>query len=358
MDYQIEDFEYHLPEALIAQEPLKEKDQSRLFVLNREDGSFTHTRFYELPQYLESGDLLIINDTQVLPSRLIARRHSGGLVKFLLLKPHQAGNPSIWEAMVTPIKRLKPGEKLEVIIGEAVVGQITIKDIITAPDGYKRLLVDLGAAHEVYQLLQKTGFAPLPPYIHRNYNTGDRREEDLFQYQTVYATNPGAVAAPTAGLHFTHSVLNELREKGVNIHKLTLHVGAGTFKPIEDNLDTHTIEEEEYSIPEETARVINASRIAGKRIIAVGTTSLRTLETAGAGGAVTAVEQGKTKLYIKPGHKFQIANTMLTNFHLSRSSLLVLVAAFAGQELIMRAYDEAIKENYRFYSYGDSMLIL
>lgn len=360
----IEDFEYDLDPALIAQKPLDQKENARLLVVERASGNLQHKHFYDLPGLLKRGDLLIVNDTKVLPSRLIARRKSGGTVKLLLLKP-QTNNIAVWEAMVTPIKRLKPGQELEVTDENGKVTTIVVKDIVLGPDGFKRLLVDLGAKENVYNLLSSVGFAPLPPYITRDYRAdqsnaseNSHRKEDLFQYQTVFAQSPGAVAAPTAGLHFTPPVIAALKEAGIEIATLTLHVGAGTFKPIEAEIDDHTIEEELYTVSEETAATINKAKSEGRRVIAVGTTSLRTLETAGASGVMKAAENQSTALYIKPGHKFAIADAMITNFHLSRSSLLVLVSAVAGRDLIMKAYKEAIAERYRFYSYGDAMLIL
>lgn len=360
----IQDFEYELDPALIAQKPLEQKENARLLVVDRASGNLQHKHFYDLPSLLKSGDLLIVNDTKVLPSRLIARRKSGGTVKLLLLKP-QTNNIAVWEAMVTPIKRLKPGQELEVVDENGKATTIVVKDIVLGPDGFKRLLVDLGAKENVYNLLASVGFAPLPPYISRDYraNLGSpsengHRKEDLFQYQTVFAQTPGAVAAPTAGLHFTPPVIAALKTAGIEIATVTLHVGAGTFKPIEAEIDNHTIEEELYTVSEETAAIINQAKSEGRRVIAVGTTSLRTLETAGAGGLVKAANNQSTALYIKPGHTFAVADGMITNFHLSRSSLLVLVSAVAGRDLIMKAYKEAIAESYRFYSYGDAMLIL
>jgi S-adenosylmethionine:tRNA ribosyltransferase-isomerase len=360
----IQDFEYDLDPALIAQKPLDQKENARLLVVDRASGELQHKHFYDLPSLLKSGDLLIVNDTKVLPSRLIARRKSGGTVKLLLLKP-QTNNIAVWEAMVTPIKRIKPGQELEVVDESGSATTIVVKDIVLGPDGFKRLLVDLGAKENVYNLLSSVGFAPLPPYITRDYRTNlsnpsenTHRKEDLFQYQTVFAQAPGAVAAPTAGLHFTPTVIAALNEAGIDIATVTLHVGAGTFKPIEAEIDEHTIEEELYTVSAETAGKINKAKSEGRRVIAVGTTSLRTLETAGASGLVEPADNQSTALYIKPGHKFAIANGMITNFHLSRSSLLVLVSAVAGRDLIMKAYKEAIANSYRFYSYGDAMLIL
>jgi S-adenosylmethionine:tRNA ribosyltransferase-isomerase len=359
----IEDFEYDLPEGLIAQEPASKKDHSRLLVVDRAGGALAHKHFYDLPDILQSGDVLVVNDTKVLPSRLICRRHSGGTIKLLLLKPLST-NTAHWEALVTPIKRLKVDEVVDVIVGDSETPsgyKIRIADFSVGPDGFKRVIVDLGAKENVYNLLSQVGFAPLPPYIHRDYRQEEEsghRKEDLLQYQTVFASAPGAVAAPTAGLHFTEKVLSDLKAKNIEVVKVTLHVGAGTFKPIEDSLENHTIEAEEYTVSEETAEAINKAKAEGRRIIAVGTTSLRTIESAGASGKMIAAKDASTNLYIKVGHKFQIADAMLTNFHLSRSSLLVLVAAFAGHKTIMDAYKEAIAEKYRFYSYGDAMLIL
>jgi S-adenosylmethionine:tRNA ribosyltransferase-isomerase len=364
----IEDFEYELDPSFIAQEPLAKKDHSRLMVLHRDSQTIEHKHFYDLPSLLQKGDLLVVNDTRVLPSRLVARRHSGGTVKMLLLKP-QSQNISIWEAMVTPIKRLKPGQTLTVVSDDGSddgnddsikSGEIIIRDIVLGPDGFKRVLVDLGAKENVYNLLSSVGFAPLPPYITRNYrdNTSDHRREDLLQYQTVFASEPGAVAAPTAGLHFTDAVLKNLEEAGIELARVTLHVGAGTFKPIEEDLASHTIEEELYTVSPAAAAAINKAKSEGRRVIAVGTTSLRTLETAGASGIMQAASNQNTALYIMPGHRFAIADGMITNFHLSRSSLLVLVSALAGRDFIMQAYASAIEEKYRFYSYGDAMLIL
>lgn len=358
--FSIEDFEYDLDAELIAQKPLDKKDHSRLFVVDRNSSNFEHRQFFELPNLLKKGDVLVVNDTRVLPSRLVAKRKSGGTVKMLLLKP-QSRNIHIWEAMVTPIKRLKPGQRLDVHGDDGSVAEVEIIDIVLGPDGFKRILVDLGNQENVFNMLSKVGFAPLPPYIQRDYSEEhgqEHRKEDLFQYQTVFANSPGAVAAPTAGLHFTDKVLSDLDNKGIEVARVTLHVGAGTFKPIETSLDEHTIEEEQYSVSQEAADIINRAKEEGRRVIAVGTTSLRTVETAGASGRMVPAENASTALYIKPGQNFKIADAMITNFHLSRSSLLVLVAAFAGRGLIMKAYQEAIKERYRFYSYGDAMLIL
>jgi S-adenosylmethionine:tRNA ribosyltransferase-isomerase len=358
LTYTIADYEYDLPHELIADKPLPERDQSRLLVIKRTDQSISHSRFDKLSEFLKTGDVIVVNDTKVIPAKLVARRSSGGFVRILLIK-HEANQPGIWQAMVSPIKRLKPDEILYVSTASGEERPITIKAIITAEDGFKRVLVDLGAGASVFELLNQIGQAPLPPYIMRNQNNSAiDRADDLKRYQTVFANAPGAVAAPTAGLHFSDHLMQELTDRGITIVKLTLHVGPGTFKPIENSVDEHFIEAENYSISAETADIINQAKKEGRRIIAVGTTSLRALESAAHDGQLQAVSDENTSLYIRPGHHFSIVDGLITNFHLSRSSLLILVSTFAGHDLIMRAYTEAIKEKYRFYSYGDSSLII
>jgi len=349
----LEDFAYDLPTELIAQEPTPVRHQSRLLCLHRESGATKHLRFENIVDVLRAGDLLVVNNTKVIPARVLARRKTGGQIKLLLIKP-SAANAAVWEAMVTPIKRIKPGEEL---LAETAAGHsIKVVDLFTGPDGFKRLYVDLGTKDKVFDLLSQIGQAPLPPYIHRE--NASEREHDLDRYQTVYATNAGAVAAPTAGLHFSAETLGQLKDKGIEIEQLTLHVGPGTFKPISDSLEKHTLESEAFAITEATAQSINAAKNEGRRVIAVGTTCVRALESAATAGRVTAVTSGSTSLFVKPGFKFQIVDGLVTNFHLSQSSLLVLVAAFAGHKPIMQAYEEAIAQRYRFFSYGDAMLIL
>ena len=359
---ELKGFEFELPPELIAQEPLAKRDDSRLFVIDRADNSFKHVQFKDILSFLKPGDIIVANDTQVIPAKLFPRRKSGGNLKMLLLKPTTA-SAAVWEAMATSLKRLKIGEELLLDSPSGKVYPLVLKDITTGPDGFKRLLVDLGDRENVFQILRDVGYAPLPPYIQQEKDSQDdleahKRDKDLDRYQTVFAQHPGAVAAPTAGLHFTKELIQELSAKGVEMHKITLHVGPGTFKPISTSVDEHTIEEETYSISEATAAAVNAAKKRGSRVIAVGTTSLRALETAGKNGVLEAVEDGSTSLYVKPGHKFHIVDSLITNFHLSGSSLLVLVAAFAGRQTILRAYAEAVEQRYRFYSYGDAMLIL
>lgn len=367
----VADFEYDLPFELIAQEPLLERSQSRLLHIDKTTNALHHYHFENLVELLKEGDVLVLNNTKVIPARLIAKRPSGGTIKLLLLR--QVGSsPRVWEALVTPIKRLKPGERLSVPTESGQNFEIIVVGIEIGFDGFKRLIVDLGEPEHMWQLLNQAGYAPLPPYIVRDYERNNQadselendsaknisRLSDLNRYQTVFAKEPGAVAAPTAGLHFTDKLLEALRAKGVKIHYLTLHVGAGTFKPIASALDDHKIEPEHFTISVDTADAINRAKDEKRRVIAVGTTSLRALETAGETGRVIAVDDGVTHLYVKPGYNFKIADGLITNFHLSKSSLLVLVSAFAGRERIMRAYQEAIKLRYRFYSYGDACLIL
>ncbi len=358
----LKDFEFELPPELIAQEPLEKRDTSRLLVVDRAQSTLKHAQFKDILAFFKPGDVIVANDTQVIPAKLFARRKSGGVVKLLLLKP-RAASAAVWEALATSMKRLKIGEELLLDSSSGKVYSLLLKDLTTGPDGFKRLLIDLGDKESVFEVLKDAGYAPLPPYIQqaqeklKDANSGNRAK-DLDRYQTVFAKHPGAVAAPTAGLHFTDELITQLSEHGIEMHKITLHVGPGTFKPISTSVDEHTIEAERYSISQETAMAVNAAKKRGSRITAVGTTSLRALESAGESGVLKAVEDGSTSLYVKPGHEFKIVDSLITNFHLSGSSLLVLVAAFAGRQQIFRAYKEAVEQRYRFYSYGDAMLIL
>ena len=375
--FELDDLNYDLPEELIAQKPSEVRHESRLLCVDRASGQINHRSFSDIKSLLKKGDVLIVNDTRVVPSRLYARRESGGTIRLLLIRP-QAEKINLWEALVTPIKRLQIGETLSLVSDAPTDTKIKIVDIILDQDGFKRLVVDLGKKEDVFNILQSVGYAPLPPYIVREKpgqgneegqkpldgsNAGDQeagtgdRLCDLDRYQTVFAKNPGAVAAPTAGLHFSIDLMNELRAAGVIIETVTLHVGPGTFKPISTDLTSHTLEAERFSVPKATADAVNLAKKEGRRVIAVGTTSLRALETAGASGVLETVDQSETRLYVKPGFDFKIVDAMVTNFHLSGSSLLVLVATLAGKDLILSAYREAVKERYRFFSYGDAMFI-
>jgi S-adenosylmethionine:tRNA ribosyltransferase-isomerase len=340
----IRDFDYELPKGAIAQEPLAERDASRLLVLDRRDGSLRHHVFRELPTLLEPGDLVVLNRTRVVPARLLGRRASGGQAEVLLIR-RVAGDE--WEALVRPGRRLRPGDRVEIAPGAAV----GIESEAEGPDGRRRvrLLFEGGA-----DALEGLGHVPLPPYIRR-----PDRPEDRERYQTTYAREPGSVAAPTAGLHFTPGLLGELRSRGIDVAELVLHVGPGTFKPVTvDDVAQHTVAPEPFVLPAETAEAIASARARGGRVVSVGTTTTRVLESAACGEGRVRGGAGDTHLVIVPGFSFRVVDALITNFHLPRSSLLLLVSAFAGRERVLSAYASALASGYRFYSYGDAMLIL
>ncbi len=352
----LSDFDYSLPSILIAQVPPARRGNSRLMVLDRKKGSWEHRSFAHLPDYLTPGDILVVNDTKVLPARLIGRKESGGKVEVLLVRKH--GNASEephsqeWECLAQGSGKLR--ERTWVRFEENVAGEFRGK----TPEGLWRLCLIQGKGEDLDISLGKIGYAPLPPYIHRN-GDGAMRDQDLERYQTVYAQREGAIAAPTAGLHFTEETLDQIRGKGVGLSSLTLHVGMGTFLPVKsEEVEKHRLEPEFFDLQPGTAEAINGARKAGGRVFAVGTTVTRALESsAGEDGEVRA-HPGKTDLFILPGHQFRAVDALVTNFHLPRSTLLMLVSAFAGREFILAAYEEAVKQGYRFYSYGDAMLIL
>jgi S-adenosylmethionine:tRNA ribosyltransferase-isomerase len=335
------DFDYILPPERIAQTPVEPRHSSRLLVLDRSKPDLTHTTFWNVADYLHPGDLLVVNRTRVIPARVFAQKETGGKVELLLLKRLDT---LTWEALVGG-KRLLPGKTLRLANGTAVH--------IEADLGGSRRQVRF--AEPVEGFLEHNGEMPLPPYIHERLNNPDR-------YQTVYADQPGSAAAPTAGLHFTPELLEHLKGMGVGLAEVTLHVGLDTFAPVtEDNADEHVIHTEWCEVTPETAAQINAAKHAGGRIIAVGTTSVRTLESAAQNapaGQVVAPYSGSTGLFILPGYTFKAVDAMVTNFHLPKSSLVMLVSAFAGRERILSAYQTAIEKEYRFFSFGDAMLIL
>ena len=361
----LSDFDYDLPPELIAQHPPAERGQSRLLVIPREGpntGSLTagirpllqHRMFRDLPEYLHPGDCLVLNDTRVIPARLLGRRMGrvgasvsdalGGKVELLLLR--QVGERD-WEALGKPARRLRVGER--VTFGD----ELTAEVIATGPEGLRT--VRLRHDGPLLEALDRLGQMPLPPYIHRD----APEAADRTRYQTVYAATPGAVAAPTAGLHFTDDVLQQLGAAGVRLVRLTLHVGLGTFRPIQvERLEDHRMHAERYEVTPEAATAINAARQSGGRIIAAGTTVVRTLETVADDAGLIHPGSGLTDIFISPGFRFRAVDAMLTNFHLPRSSLLVMVAAFAGRDRILAAYAEATREGYRFYSYGDATLMI
>jgi S-adenosylmethionine:tRNA ribosyltransferase-isomerase len=346
----LSDFDYDLPERLIAQEPPLLRDASRLLVLDRRSGRVAHRTFADLPSLLRAGDLVVLNDTRVVRARLRGAKPTGGRVEVLLLE--RTGGTDlvpVYRCLMDASKPARPGSRIDLGAGLAarVLGR--------SPDGYEIALEAEGG--DVGGALQRLGGVPLPPYIRRG--AADPRDElDRERYQTVYAENPGAVAAPTAGLHFTRALLDAIVARGVGIARLTLHVGPGTFLPVRsENVEEHVMHSEAYDLPEATARAVRATKRSGGRVVAVGTTVARTLEaTAQADGAVRP-GTGRCDLFLRPGHRFLAVDALVTNFHLPRSTLLMLVSAFAGRERVLGAYAEAIREGYRFYSYGDAMFL-
>ncbi len=335
-------FDYELPPDRIAQQPLAERDASRLLVLGRNTGRVQHRMFRDLPELLDPGDLLVANRSRVFPARLLGRREGGGEAEALLVRENADGT---WEALLRPGKRLKQGARIRIADDLSVV-------VLEGPPAVRRR-VRLECRDDTRAAIERHGHVPLPPYIRR-----EDRLEDRDRYQTIYAREAGSVAAPTAGLHFTAALRGRLAERGVGWTEVVLHVGPGTFRPVEvDQVERHTVDAERFEVPAETAEAVARTRAAGGRIVAVGTTTTRVLESTAAAAAVRAGE-GETDLVIVPGFEFRAIDALVTNFHLPRSSLLLLVSAFAGRERILAAYAEAIREGYRFYSYGDAMLIL
>ncbi|MEW6398514.1 MAG: tRNA preQ1(34) S-adenosylmethionine ribosyltransferase-isomerase QueA [Bacillota bacterium] len=345
-----EEFDYRLPPELIAQEPIEPRDASRLLVLDRRAEAPGHYRFRDLPRFLRAGDLLVFNDTRVVPARLHARRcDTGGRAEVLLLRPlsPEEGGRQAWEVLGRPARRLRAGMHLACEKGGLEV-------VVTAvlPEGLRQVELVWDAGESLVRVLEQAGEIPLPPYIHRPLADGER-------YQTVYAHRPGSAAAPTAGLHFTPGLLEDLRAGGVEMCYLTLHVGLGTFRPIR----TETVEEaslhaEYYRVEGRAAAAVNVARRRGSRVVAVGTTVVRTLETAATPAGEVRPGEGWTDLFIYPGYRFRVVDALVTNFHLPRSSLLMLVCALAGTDRVLAAYREAVNQRYRFYSFGDAMLIV
>ena len=337
----VSDFNYDLPQELIAQVPIKNRDESRLMVLNREKQTIEHKIFKDIIDYLEPGDCLVRNNTKVIPARIYGKKETGANVEFLLLNNIEG---DIWESIVRPGNKLHVGTK--VIFGDGIL-KAEILDIM--PGGTRKVKFSYKGIFN--EILDKIGLMPLPPYIHEELKEKDR-------YQTVYAKYDGSAAAPTAGLHFTPELLKKIEEKGIKIANVTLHVGIGTFRPVkEENVENHEMHTEHFYIKQEDVEKINETKKAGKRVIAVGTTSCRVLETiADENGFVKETEED-TKIFIYPGYKFKCLDGLITNFHLPQSTLLMLVSALAGKDYIMRAYEEAVKEKYRFFSFGDAMFI-
>jgi S-adenosylmethionine:tRNA ribosyltransferase-isomerase len=336
-------FDYDLPEDLIAQEPPPERTASRMMVLGRAARAVEHRLFTDLPRYLRAGDCLVLNDTRVLAARLRGRRPSGGEVEILLLRPR---GPLVWQTLARPARRVRVGESLD--FGPGLRATV----LAEGEEGLRELRFEADEPFD--DLLERLGEPPLPPYVRRR-----PRPEDRERYQTVYARRSGAVAAPTAGLHFDAPMLARLQAEGVATIFLTLHVGLGTFRPVTvEKAEDHVMHAEPYHVSSEAADAINRARAAGGRIVAVGTTVVRTLETVADRTGLVRPGEGETDLFVTPGYTFRAVDAMLTNFHLPRSTLLMMVSAFAGREFVLDAYRQAIAELYRFFSYGDCMLIL
>ena len=339
----VTEFDYELPEELIAQTPIKKRDESRLMVLNRKEQTIEHRIFKDIIDYLKPGDVLVRNNTKVIPARLYGRKETGAKVEFLLLNNIEG---DIWESIVKPGNKLHVGAK--VIFGDGIL-QAKILEVM--PGGTRKVEFKYDGIFN--EILDKIGLMPLPPYIHESLKEKDR-------YQTVYAKYDGSAAAPTAGLHFTPELLEKIQEKGVEIANVTLHVGIGTFRPVkEDTVEAHKMHSEHFYIKQEDVDKINKAKKEGRRVIAVGTTSCRVLESIAdeKTGIVKQIEDD-TEIFIYPGYKFKCIDGLITNFHLPQSTLLMLVSALAGKDYIMKAYKEAVKERYRFFSFGDAMFII
>lgn len=337
------DFDFQLPQEQIAQTPVEPRDHSRLLVLERRTGEVAHRRFYEVADYLEPGDTLVVNTSRVIPARLFGgKEHTGGAMQFLLLEQRER---DVWEIMVRPGKKAKPGARF--VFGDGLlIGEI----IEVLSDGNR--LAKFEYTGNFYEVLEQIGKMPLPPYITAELKDGER-------YQTVYSRQLGSAAAPTAGLHFTKELLQKIQDKGVNVAEVILHVGVGTFKPVKaEDITEHHMHSEHYVLPHKTADLINRTKAAGKRVIAVGTTSCRTLESVAAKLGRIDADEGSTSIFIYPGYQFKVLDGLITNFHLPKSTLIMLVSAFAGYEHTMKAYEIAVKEQYRFFSFGDAMLII
>jgi len=342
----LEDYDYELPEELIAQYPAEQRDASRMMLVDRAAGCCRAGWFRELPEQLRAGDLLVLNDTRVIPARLLGHKSSGGRIEVFLTRRLAGSEEERWLCMTRSSRPPQTGASLR--LGEGLAGTVAAD----RGDGMREIVFH--AERPFAELLQSLGRMPLPPYIRR-----DSEGADAERYQTVFARQPGALAAPTAGLHFTEPVLAQLRARGVQTASLTLHVGLGTFLPVRSsNLDEHRMHREDYEVPAATADAVNAARREGRRVIALGTTATRALEAATDAAGLLRPGAGSTELFIRPGFRFRAVDALITNFHLPKSTLLMLVSAFAGRELVLQAYRQAVAEKFRFFSYGDCMLIV
>jgi S-adenosylmethionine:tRNA ribosyltransferase-isomerase len=337
----LSDFNYTYPEELVAQRPLERRDESKMMFVNRASDSFEHSSVRDFPNYLNKGDLLVINDSKVLPVRLLGKRKSGGHIEILLLREIDAKD-GIWECLATRKKRIKIGDKIN--FDQKLTAEVIKKDDAS-------IVIRFQTRQNIYTLIEQIGLPPLPPYIKREHRN-DYTEEDRKRYQTIYAKNVGSAAAPTAGFHLSQTILESCQNRGVNIAPITLHVGIDTFSPVRvDDIENHKMHGESFSISEETLQMIKKTKENGGRVVAVGTTTVRALESADVIG-------NDTNLFITPGYKFKLVDAMLTNFHQPKSTLIMMVSAFAEREFILKMYEEAIQNRYRLFSYGDCMLII
>ncbi|MBQ1272577.1 MAG: tRNA preQ1(34) S-adenosylmethionine ribosyltransferase-isomerase QueA [Clostridia bacterium] len=337
----LSDFSYDLPEELIAQTPLQQRDASRLLVLDRKTGEYEDHTFGDVLDYFQAGDCLIVNDSRVIPARLQAKRPTGGAVEIFLLRPHAHDQ---WECLVKPGRNAREGQVL-------LLGDLTATVTEVLEDGNRVICFASENGGDVTEQLKKLGEVPLPPYIHEKLQDSER-------YQTVYSKAEGSVAAPTAGLHFTPELLEQLKAKGVNVGYVTLHVGLGTFRPVKvEDPTTHKMHSEYYILPQATADLINKTKAAGGRVTAVGTTATRVLETAGRKGLPLSAMSGETDIFIYPGFEFAVIDRLITHFHLPESTLIMLISAFSKREYVLNAYRHAVEEKYRFFSFGDAMFL-
>ena len=348
----LSEYDYELPEELIAQFPADKRENSRMLILNRKDKTIEHKHFYDIVDQLDNNTLLVMNNTKVLPARLIGYKDTGAKIEVFLLKPLGDKDSNSWDALIKPSKRIKPDNIIK------ISDELSVKAIKRLEDNGEWLVELIHDNNNLLDILHKNGNIPLPPYIQRKLNDENLKKLDFERYQTVYAKDEGSVAAPTAGLHFTKEILKKLEEKGIELCEITLNVGLGTFRPVQcENILDHKMHSESFEISKKAAEQINRAKQQGKKIVAVGTTTVRTLETAYQKYGCIKECQDSSELFIYPPYEFKVIDSLITNFHLPKSTLLMLVSALAGKDLIFEAYKEAIKNKYRFFSYGDCMLI-
>ena len=351
----LSEYDYELPENLIAQMPADKRENSKMMVLSRKDKTISHKHFYDIVDLIDENSLLVMNNTKVLPARLIGHKDTGAKIEVFLLKQTQEGNNNqhLWDVLIKPSKRVKPDTIIK------ISDELSVKAIERLEENGEWLVELLFEGNNVLDILHRNGQIPLPPYIERKIPNEDLKKLDFERYQTVYAKDEGSVAAPTAGLHFTKDILDRLQEKGVELTYVTLNVGLGTFRPVQcENILEHKMHSETFEISQKAAEQINKAKQAGKKIIAVGTTTVRTLETAYQKYGCIKPCHDHSELFIYPPYEFKVIDNLITNFHLPKSTLLMLVSALAGKDLIFNAYKEAVENNYRFFSYGDCMYIM